>query len=302
MITRRQSLRVLGGAACLLPGHIRSAGENPAPMTRPIPSSGEKLPVIGMGTWQTMDIGEDENERAPMAEVLREFVKLGGRLVDSSPMYGRSETVLGDLSAANALRESLFVATKVWITGKEQGIAQMEESMRKLRSPVIDLMQVHNLVDADTHLDTLRAWKKEGRIRHLGITHYHAGNHDAVEKFLASVPLDFIQINYSVAEREAEKRLLPLAMDKGVAVIINRPFAGGGLIRDLLRKPLPPFAAEIACESWAQLLLKFLISHPAVTAAIPATTKVHHLRDNMKAAHGPLPDEKLRERIAEAIR
>lgn len=233
--------------------------------------------------------------------MLAAFAELGGRVIDSSPMYGRSEEVTGDLSAELGLDGSLFIATKVWTSGREAGIRQMETSMQKLRADPVDLMQVHNLVDADTHLATLREWKQAGRIRYLGVTHYTAGGHDAVARLVATQPLDFIQINYSAGEREAERRLLPLARDRGVAVIANRPFGGGGLLRRLSGKPLPAWAAEIDCTSWAQLLLKFILSHPALTCAIPATSRVAHLRDNLQAGHGPLPDEALRERIAASI-
>jgi diketogulonate reductase-like aldo/keto reductase len=213
-------------------------------------------------------------------------------------MYGRSEQVAGDIATRLGLHPKLFVATKVWTSGKAAGIRQMEESMRRLQVPSIDLMQVHNLVDVTTHLDTLQAWKEEGRIRYVGITHYSAGYHDDVARVITSRPVDFIQINYSVGEREADRRLLPLALDRGVAVIANRPFAGGDLFRRLRNKPLPAWAAEIECVSWAQLLLKFVVSHPAITCAIPATSKVAHLRDNMKAGTGRLPGSDLRARIA----
>ena len=272
-----------------------------SPLARPIPATGQGLPVIGLGTWQTFDVGSSPSQRAPLVDVLRTFVELGGRLIDSSPMYGRSEEVVGDIAASLGVRERLFVATKVWTTGARAGIAQMEESMRKLRADPIDLMQVHNLVDVDTHLDTLRDWKQAGRVRHVGITHYTAGAHDAVARVIASRPVDFVQINYSVGEREAERRLLPFARERGVAVIVNRPFGGGALLRRLRSRPLPAWAAEIDCTSWAQLLLKFVIAHPAVTCAIPATSKVEHLRDNMAAGRGRLPDEALRARIATAV-
>jgi diketogulonate reductase-like aldo/keto reductase len=255
------------------------------------------LPVIGMGTWQTFDVANP----APLEEVLKVFSELGGRLLDSSPMYGRSEQVAGQLVEKLGLREKLFIATKVWTQGKAQGIAQMKASMAKLHAQPIDLMQVHNLVDVATHLDTLRGWKKDGIVRHIGITHYTASHHEAVAKLIASESLDFVQINYSVGEREAENRLLPLAKDRGVAVIANRPFAGGELFGRLRGKPLPDWAKEIGCESWAQLLLKFVVSHPAITCAIPATSKVGHLRDNMRAGHGAMPDEALRRRIAAAV-
>jgi diketogulonate reductase-like aldo/keto reductase len=217
--------------------------------------------------------------------------------VDTSPMYGRSEAMLGEIVASLNLRDSLFLATKVWTSGRLAGIRQMEESMRRLQAGRIDLMQVHNLVDVSTQLETLQEWKRDGRIRYIGVTHYTAGGHEAVTQMVASQPLDFIQVNYSVGEREAERRLLPLAIDRGVAVIANRPFASGDLFRRLRGKPLPDWAAEIECDNWAQVLLKFVISNPAITCAIPATSKVAHLRDNMKAGHGNLPNPKLRERI-----
>lgn len=297
-MSRRDSLRIIGGGAAL--GISAHAGEenHTALIRRKIPSSDEKLPAIGLGTWQTFDVPKDQ--RGPLAEVLKEFSALGGKVIDSSPMYGESEETAGDLMEELSLRKSLFVATKVWTSGKEAGIRQMEESMAKLKSPLIDLMQVHNLVDVKSHLDTLNAWKHEGRIRYLGVTHYHEGSHDAVMKLLASDSLDFVQINYSVAEREAEKKLLPMAKDRGVAVIVNRPFAGGNVFARLREKPLPDFAKEIGCGSWAQLMLKFIISHPSITCAIPATSKVKHLRDNMSACRGELPDDAMRKRIAEA--
>lgn len=295
-------MRIIGGGAVLGLGALPAAGQAATKaIERAIPSTGELLPAIGMGTWQTFDVADEKTARDPLKEILKEFSALGGKLIDSSPMYGKSEAVAGDLMAELNLRKSLFVATKVWTTGKAAGVRQMEESMEKLKSPVIDLMQVHNLVDVKTQLDTLKAWKREGRIRYLGVTHYNEGGHGAVEKMIESETLDFLQINYSVGEREAEKRLLPSAKDRGVAVIVNRPFAGGNLFAKLREKPLPEFAGEIGCESWAQLLLKFIISHAAITCAIPATSKIKHLRDNMGAMRGPLPDEKMCERIAAAI-
>lgn len=266
-----------------------------------IPSSGESLPVIGLGTWQTFDVGADAAARAPLEAVLREFVAAGGKLIDSSPMYGQSETVVGDLTAKLGLREKLFIATKVWTSGKDAGIRQMQASLAKLRARPIDLMQVHNLVDVETQLATLREWKQQGLVRYVGVTHYTASAHDAVARVIEVHPVDFIQINYSVGEREAEKRLLPLARERGIAVIANRPFASGQLLRRLRQQPLPAWAAEIGCTSWAQLLLKFVVSQPAITCAIPATAKVEHLRDNMAAGHDPMPDEKMRMRIAAAV-
>ena len=267
-------------------------------ITRAIPSTGETIPVVGLGTWQTFDVGPEPAEREPLRDVLRTFVEEGGRLVDSSPMYGRAESVVGDLAGPPGVHSKLFIATKVWTTGRAEGIRQMETSMRRLRTATIDLMQVHNLVDVDTHLDTLQGWKRDGRVRYVGITHYTASAHDAVAEVISRRPVDFIQINYSVGEREAERRLLPLALDRGIAVIANRPFVGGDFVRRLRNRPLPDWAAKLACASWAELLLKFVISHPAITCAIPATAQAAHLRDNLKAGTGSLPDEAFRARIA----
>lgn len=270
-------------------------------ITRPIPRSGEALPVIGMGTWQTFHVGQNEAEMAPLRAVLDGFVRAGGRLIDSSPMYGNSEAVAGTLAGELGIHPRLFVATKVWTQGRARGIEQMETSMARLKVQKLDLMQVHNLVDVETHLATLAEWKRAGRIRYVGITHYTASAHDDVARWIAQQPIDFVQINYSVGEREAERRLLPLCQERGVAVIANRPFAGGDLFSRLRGRPLPGWAAEIDCSSWAQLLLKFVVSHPAITCAIPATSQVRHLTDNMQAGFGRLPEETLRARIVEAV-
>lgn len=270
-------------------------------LTRPIPSSREAIPVIGLGTWQTFGVGAGAADRAPLEQVLAAFFSMGGKVIDSSPMYGSAEEVVGDLLAKAGLRQKCFIATKVWTSGKAAGITQMQESMRKLQTSTIELMQVHNLLDAHTHLDTLAEWKREGRVRYIGVTHYTTAGQNEVAKLIASRPVDFIQINYSVGERAAERRLLPLAAERGVAVIANRPFAGGDLFRALRGKPVPAWAAEIGCNSWAQLMLKFVISHPAMTCAIPASARAEHTRDNMAAGRGPLPDERMRARIAAAI-
>ena len=272
----------------------------PEMLTRTIPSSGENLPVLGMGSWQTFDVGEDRAARVPLRTVLDEFVVLGGALVDSSPMYGTSEKVIGDLAAELYLRPKLFIATKVWTTGMREGITQMNDSMRKLRAAPVDLMQVHNLVDVDTHLDTVDEWKRQRRVRYTGITHYTKSAHGALVNILDARPVDFVQVNYSVAERDAEHRVLPTARDRGVAVIINRPFASGDLLRRLASKPIPSWAVEIDCTSWAQLLLKFVTSHPDVTCVIPATSDLGHLRENMRAGEWRLPDDDLRARIVKA--
>ena len=267
--------------------------------TRPIPSSGERLPVIGLGTWQTFDVGNDAAARKPLGEVLRQ---LDGNMVDSSPMYGSSESVAGDLIAELGLRPKLFVATKVWTSGRSQGIGQMQTSLRRLRVERLDLMQVHNLVDVATHTKTLQNWKAEGKVRYLGITHYTSSAFDEVERWLRTGDYGFVQINYSLDEPEAGERLLPLAQDKGVAVIVNRPFGQASLFRRVRGKPVPGWAkAELGIESWAQFFLKWIVGHPAVTCAIPGTSKPEHMRDNLGAGVGPLPDAALRRRMAKDL-
>ena len=303
-ITRREATRLIGGvtASCLWPigaTGAQSESESAAMLTRPIPSSGEKLPVIGLGTWQTFDVGPAQS--APLAEVLRAFVRLGGRVIDSSPMYGRAEQVVVDLLTKLKLRDSLFLATKVWTRGEQAGIESMERSFARLQTKTIDLMQVHNLVDAETQLRTIREWKAQGRFRYLGVTHYEASAFAEVAKILAREKLDFVQINYSIVEREAEEKIFPLTQERGVAVIVNRPFGAGDLFSRVRGKPLPDFAAEFDCTSWAQFFLKWIIAHPAVTCAIPATNNVQHLEDNMRAGVGKLPDAKMRQRMVEVF-
>jgi diketogulonate reductase-like aldo/keto reductase len=255
-----------------------------------------QLPKIGLGTWQTFDAGNDSAARAPLREVLK---LLDGNVVDSSPMYGSSESVAGDLIAELKLRERLFIATKVWTSGREDGIAQMETSFKRLRVKVMDLMQVHNLLDVATHTKTMQQWREQGRIRHLGITHYTASAYGEVERWLKTGAYDFVQINYSLAERDAEKRLLPLAAERKINVIINRPFAGSALFRQTKGRQLPPWAAELGIASWAQYFLKWIVSHPAVTCAIPGTGRPDHMRDNLGAGRGPFPDAAARERMAD---
>jgi len=270
-------------------------------LTRPIPSSGQPLPVIGLGTWQVFDVSSDPAARAPLAQVLETLFNAGGSVVDSSPMYGRAEGVAGDLIAAANARDKTFIATKVWTRGRAEGIAQMERSMALLKAgKTIDLMQVHNLVDYKTHLDTLRGWKADGRVKYIGVTHYTPSAFDELEAVLRAEKLDFVQLNYAVDDRAAEKLLLPLAADKGIGVLINRPFGGGGALRRLKGKPLPDFAGEVGATSWAQLLLKFIIAHPAITCAIPGTAKPAHMADNVKTGLGTLPDSAMREKIAAA--
>lgn len=268
-------------------------------MTRSIPSTGEELPAIGLGTWQVFDVGASAAARAPLREVIAGFAKAGGKLIDSSPMYGSAESVAGDLVAELGLRDRLFVATKVWTRGRAEGIAEMETSFRRLRVKRMDLLQVHNLLDVDVHTRTLLDWKAQKRIRYLGITHYAASAHAEVERQLKKQKYDFLQINYSLAEPESAQRLLPYCLDKGIAVIANRPFAEGAMFRRVRGKPLPAWAAELGAASWAQYFLKWIVGHPAVTCAIPGTGKPEHVADNVAAGFGALPDEAMRRRMAE---
>ena len=296
-LTRRAVLRLMAAAAAAGP-----AGAAAAPiLQRPIPSSGESIPAVGLGTWRTFDVGPSAAEREPLGEVLRRFVELGGRVIDSSPMYGTAESVAGDLAAEQGVTERLFLATKVWTNGREAGIAQMEQSLRRLRGRRLDLLQIHNLLDWKTHLRTLREWKQAGRVRYVGITHYTASAYEELERVLRAEPLDFVQLNYSLGERQAEQRILPLARERGVAVLVNRPFSEGGLFQRVRGRPLPAGAAELGCESWAQVFLKWILAHPAVTCVIPATSRPQHLVDNMKAGLGPLPDAAARARLAELV-
>ena len=267
-------------------------------LERSIPRTGERLPAVGLGTWRAFDVSGDAPALAQAREALRVFVEGGGRVVDSSPMYGSAEAVVGRLAAELRARGKLFVATKVWTTGREAGIRQMGESMRKLRVERLDLMQVHNLTDAATHLATLRDCKRGGRVRYLGVTHYHDGAHAELERVIAAGGIDFVQVNYSVAEPGAERRLLRAAVDCGTAVIANRPFGGGALLARLRGEPLPAWASDLGCASWPQVLLKWILAHPAVTCAIPGTRDPRHVADNLGAAAAPLPDEAMRRTIA----
>jgi diketogulonate reductase-like aldo/keto reductase len=268
-------------------------------MTRKIPSTGEELPAIGLGTWQVFNVGTGAVERAPLREVITQFQKAGGKVIDSSPMYGSAESVAGDLVAELGLREKLFIATKVWTRGREEGIAEMDRSFKRLRVTTMDLMQVHNLLDVDVHTKTIYDMKAKGRVRYTGITHYTASAHGEVEKQLKKSKYDFLQINYSLAERDSEKRLLPWCAQNGVAVIANRPFAEGAMFRRVRGKPLPPWAAEIGAASWAQYFLKWIVAHPAVTCTIPGTGSPEHIADNVAAGFGALPDASMRKRMAE---
>ncbi len=299
MIDRRDLLlRGLAGAIAFVQPGMGTAMSAPAMISRAIPSSGEAMPVVGLGTWQVFDVGADARARQEPRAVLEALVAGGGRMIDTSPMYGRAEAVTGDLVAETGLRPRVFLATKVWTSGREQGIAQMRRSAELLRSPVLDLIQIHNLLDWRTHLATLRRMKEAGQVRYIGITHYTTGSLPELARILESEPdIDFVQCGYSLASREAETRLLPVAAARGVAVIVNQPFESGGMFRQVRDRAVPEWAAEFDCASWAQLFLKYLIAEPAVTAVIPATANPAHMADDLKSGFGRLPDMRQRQRI-----
>jgi aryl-alcohol dehydrogenase-like predicted oxidoreductase len=300
MISRRDVVLAAASSALGAATPFRSTRTMAAPamITRAIPSTGEAMPVIGLGTWQVFDVGTDERSRQPLREVLHRLVEAGGRMIDSSPMYGRAESVAGDLVAEMELRRRAFLASKVWTSGREEGIAQVRRSAQLLRTSVIDLMQIHNLVDWRTHLATLRQMKAAGQIRYIGITHYTTSALAELARLLEAEPgIDFVQAGYSLATRAAETRLLPVAAARGVAVIVNQPFEEGDLFRRVRGETLPGWAAEFGCTSWAQLFLKYLIAEPAVTCVIPATSSSAHMEDDLKAGLGPLPDARQREQI-----
>lgn len=263
-------------------------------ITRPIPSSGELLPVMGMGSSRTFDLRLSEGNLANLVSVMEQFFAGGGTLIDSSPMYGAAEEALGEVIARVPGARNTFAATKVWTDGKESGIAQMQESSRLMHVPVFDLMQIHNLRDWKTQLPTLRQFKEEGRIRYLGITTSHQRDHDELEAIMRNEQLDFVQFSYNIDNLLAEQRLLPIAAERGIATLINRPFQRGKLFSRVQGKALPPLATELGCQSWGQFFLKFIIGHPAVTCLIPATAKVHHMIDNMGANRGEVPDKTAR--------
>jgi len=299
--SRRDVLRLAAGtaAAALIP---RTFASVPGQHMRKIPKTGEPIPAIGLGSWQTFDVGDAVGERSAQREVLKLFAEQGGRVVDSSPMYGESESVIGDLATDLGITRKLFLATKVWTSGREAGIRQMEESFRRLHTPQMDLMQVHNLVDWKTHLGTLRDWKAMGKVRYLGITHYTEGAYDDLARVMATEDIDFVQFNYSIVSRAAEQQLLPLAQERKIAVLVNKPFEKAGLFAKVRGKSLPPWAGDLDCATWAQFFLKFILGHPAVTCAIPATSKPKHLLDNMQAGRGRLPDAATRERMAQFVK
>lgn len=297
-LSRRSFLGVLaaaGAGAVLRPA--AGASQVSALLTRPIPSSKEALPLIGLGSWITFNVGEDEVARASCADVMRAFFVSGGRMIDSSPMYGSSQAVIGYGLAKLGHPSGLFAADKVWTSSGDDGPAQIEETRGFWGIPRFDLLQVHNLLAWEDHLATLFAMKAEGKLRHVGITTSHGRRHPEIEAIMKGQPIDFVQVTYNALDREVEQRILPLAMDKGIAVIVNRPFRQGELIGAVQRYPLPDWAAEFGAANWAQILLKFIVAHPAVTCAIPATSKMEHLQENMGAARGALPDEAMRRRI-----
>ncbi len=297
MIARRT---FLGAAAAALVARPVLA----APLFKTIPSTAERIPAIGMGTWRTFDVGSNEALRAQRTEVLNTFFDRGGAVIDSSPMYGSSQAVVGDALARLGRKGDVFSADKVWIRGGGNGPGQIAETARRWGVPDFDLLQVHNLLSWRDHLETLFAMKEAGRLRYVGVTSYSGLRYDAIARIMADHPIDFIQITYNIADREAEARLLPLAAERGVAVIANRPYREGALIDYVNRFPLPDMAAEIGAANWAQFLLKFIISHPALTVAIPATRRVDHMIENMGALDGPAPDDNFRRemiRVFEAL-
>lgn len=298
---RRTFLAMLGLLG-LSPAILKALQSQSDFIQKPIPKTGELIPAIGMGTWITFNVGSDENLRNARLEVLKTFFERGGGMVDSSPMYGSAEEVMGYCLDKLGETPSLFSATKVWTALGFNGPGQMKESEELWGGIRFDLMQIHNLLGWESHLETLLEWKEKGRIRYIGITTSHGSRHSEMERIMTSKPIDFVQFTYNVLDREAESRLLPIARERDLGVIINRPFRRGSLFDQFEQKPLPPFAAEFGAENWAQVFLKFIISHPAVTCAIPATSQVPHMRENMGACYGRLPDAPMRRKITEYVR
>lgn len=301
-LNRRKFLKLLGVAGFTIASSRTLHAIPQSPITRTIPSSSKTIPVIGMGTWLTFSIGDDSASRAVRVEILREFFNRGGVVIDSSPMYGSSQEVIGYCLQRLSNTGNLFAATKVWTPGRWLGIRQMVASLRLWGTVRFDLMQVHNLLDSKNHLPTLQEWKEQGRIRYLGVTTSHGRRHAKLEKIMREQPLDFVQFTYNILDREAEQRLLPLAQDRGIAVIINRPFQGGNLFGLVQGKPLPDWTNEFDCKNWAQFFLKFIVAHPAVTCTIPATSKVAHMQENMGALYGRLPDEPMRRKMLQSCK
>jgi len=302
--SRRSFLKSASGLALLpfttfTPFRFSFAGDKTGSsiITKPIPASGEQIPVIGMGSWITFDVGGDEQDRARCVRILEIFFNRGGGMIDSSPMYGSSQEVIGHCLEKIDHHPGLFSATKVWILGKILGKSQMEFSEGLWGVKRFDLMQIHNMLDWRTHLETLKEWKAEGRIRYIGITTSHGRRHGEMEQALLEEDFDFVQLTYNILDREAERRLLPLAAERGIAVIANRPFRRAALFKVVRNKPLPPWAGEIDCANWAQFFLKFIVSHPAITCAIPATSQIPHMKENMGAGYGVMPDKEMREKM-----
>jgi diketogulonate reductase-like aldo/keto reductase len=297
-LTRRRALRSFAAAAAAAVLRQPTASSQPgAILTKPIPSSGEALPLVGLGSWITFNVGNDVVARDACTEVMRAFFAGGGRMIDSSPMYGSSQSVIGYGLNKLGRPPSLFSAEKVWISSATRGAAQIEASRQYWDIPRFDLLQVHNLLSWEAHLPSLLAMKAANKVRYVGITTSEGRRHGDVEKIMRGQPLDFLQVSYNILDREVERRILPLAQERGIGVIINRPFREGALLPKIARHPLPAWAAEIGCASWAQFILKFIISHPAVTCVIPATTRVDHVQENLDAARGPLPDQAMRARM-----
>ena len=297
-ITRRnflQGLCMMSAGMAFVP--MTAYGQNRKPITRTIPSSGERIPVIGMGTSRTFDVGDDPQARRQLQEVLQAFFDNGGALIDSSPMYGNAEEVVGDLLKNTRNKDALFAATKVWTYGRQAGIDQMQRSMQRMGLPMMDLMQIHNLRDWKVHLPTLRQWKAEGKIRYIGITTSHGRSHADLEQIMRNEALDFVQFTYNIGNRTVEENLLPLAADRGMATLINRPYQRGALFKKVKGQSLPEWTKEFDCRSWGNFFLKFILSHPAVTCIIPATSKVHHMQDNMAGGFGKLPTPEMRRRM-----
>ncbi|WP_436517763.1 aldo/keto reductase [Ekhidna sp. To15] len=296
-LSRRKALKQIGVGAMALALPKLSMAETDQIMKRAIPSSGEQIGIVGLGTWQTFDVGDSSSQQEPLKAVLRALVQSGGSVIDSSPMYGSSERVVGELTSQMNLQDQLFFATKVWTRGEQSGIDQMQTSMRKMKTNPMDLMQIHNLQDWKTHIKTLYKWKEQGLIRHIGITHYQDSAHRELERIIKSENIDFVQVNCSISNRNAEKFLLPTAQERGVAVLINRPYTGGSLFRKVRDLELPAWSSEFDCKSWGQFFLKYLLSNPAITCVIPGTSKEKHMLDNLGAGAGRLPDRNARDRM-----
>ena len=302
---QRSRRRFMGTLAAVAASHALPAFADVdarGPNTRPIPLTGERLPTIGVGTWITFDVAPDAVNEAPLVPVMQTFFARGGAMIDSSPMYGYAEAVIGDLLKEARPRRGMFAATKIWTPAKAWGRRQFDQSLRLWGVPRFDLVQVHNLVAWEAHLETLKALKADGRVRYIGVTTSHGLKHDEMERALTREQFDFVQLTYNFADRRIEQRLLPLAAERKVAVIVNRPFDGGHLFSTVRGRTLPGYAREIDCENWAQFFLKYAVSHPAITCAIPATSKAAHMAENMGALYGRLPDPELRRRMAADMR